>query len=71
MKITESSQDINAQTSIQVKETSNRWPKPPVEGLLLTVLPMLEYLTFYPSVQVKVVNTSPSINFGKIDRFLL
>ncbi|MGA2504245.1 MAG: glycosyltransferase family 4 protein [Anaerolineales bacterium] len=80
MKIPESSQSIKAQTLFQGKRLLFVGPKPPpIGGSPLTVQAMLEELTYYPSVQVRVVNTSPAtdvrkkmtgFNFEKIFRSL-
>jgi glycosyltransferase involved in cell wall biosynthesis len=81
MQITEPSQNIKAQTFPQVKRLLFVGPKPPpIGGSPLTVQAMLEELTLYPSVQVRVVNTSPAMdvrkkmtgfNFEKVRRSLL
>ena len=53
MQITESSQNIKAQTFLQVKRLLFVGPKPPpIGGSPLTVQAMLEELALYPSVQV-------------------
>jgi glycosyltransferase involved in cell wall biosynthesis len=81
MQITESSQSIKAQSSVQVKRLLFVGPKPPpTSGSSVTSQIMLEELALYPSVQVVVINTSPatdvrkkiaSFNFEKIMRSAL
>jgi glycosyltransferase involved in cell wall biosynthesis len=81
MQITESSQNVRAQTFIQPRKLLFVGPKPPpIGGSPLTVQAMLEELALYPSVQVAVINTSPAIdvrkkmtgfNFEKIKRTIL
>jgi glycosyltransferase involved in cell wall biosynthesis len=81
MNITESSQDNEVQKNPQAKKLLFVGPKPPpVGGSPLTVQAMLEELTFYPFIQVRVINTSPTtdvrkntegFNFEKIWRSLV
>jgi glycosyltransferase involved in cell wall biosynthesis len=80
MKIPASYQSSRAQTFPRIKRLLFVGPKPPpIGGSPLTVQAMLEELTFYPSVQVRVINTSPAtdvrkkmtgFNFEKISRSL-
>lgn len=80
MKQTETSKSKRVQPHPQVKRLLFVAPKPPpIGGSPLTVQAMLEELTFYPSVQVRVINTSPTtdvrkkmegFNFEKISRSL-
>ncbi len=66
MNNTETSQSKMVQTSPQVKRLLFVGPKPPpVGGSPLTVQAMLEELTFYPSIQVRVINTSPTTDVRK------
>jgi|CXWL01.1.fsa_nt_gi glycosyltransferase involved in cell wall biosynthesis len=81
MQITESKHNIKVQTSLQVKRLLFVGPKPPpIGGSPLTVQAMLEELAFYPSVRLKVINTSPAMdvrkkmtgfNFEKVKRSIL
>ena len=66
MQITKSRQGINAQSSIQVKRLLFVGPKPPpIGGSPLTVQAMLEELTAYSSVEVTLINTSPTRDISK------
>ncbi len=66
MKTTITSQSKKVQTSPYVKRFLFVGPKPPpVGGSPLTVQAMLEELTFYPSIQVRVINTSPTTDVRK------
>jgi glycosyltransferase involved in cell wall biosynthesis len=66
MKNTETSPSKRVQTSPQFKRLLFVAPKPPpIGGSPLTVQAMLEELTFYPSVQVRVINTSPATDVSK------
>jgi glycosyltransferase involved in cell wall biosynthesis len=81
MQIIQSRQRIKAQTFSQVKKLLFVGPKPPpIGGSPLTVQAMLAELDFYPSVQVRVINTSPAMdvrkkmtgfNFEKVKRSVL
>ena len=81
MQIIESKHSIKVQSSFQIKRLLFVGPKPPpIGGSPLTVQAMLEELAFYPSVQVTVINTSPSLdvrkkmtgfNFEKVKRSIL
>jgi glycosyltransferase involved in cell wall biosynthesis len=80
MKNSETSQSKRVQNSPVIKRLFLVAPKPPpIGGSPLTVQAMLDELTFYPSVQVRVINTSPAtdvskkmdgFNFEKINRSL-
>ncbi len=66
MKITKSIQVIKVQTNPKVQKFLFVGPKPPpVGGSPLTVQAMLEELAFYPSIQVRVINTSPATDVRK------
>lgn len=81
MQVTESTQSIKVPTTLQHKRLLFIGPKPPpIGGSPLTVQAMLEELTLYPSVQVRVINTSPAMdvrkkmtgfNFEKVRRSVL
>ena len=66
MQITESRQGIKAQSSVQVKRLLFIGPKPPpIGGSPLTVQAMLEELAAYTSIQVTLINTSPTRDISK------
>jgi glycosyltransferase involved in cell wall biosynthesis len=81
MQIIESAKGIKEHASIQVKRLLFVGPKPPpIGGSPLTVQAMLEELASYSSIQVAVINTSPTLdvrkkmtgfNFEKVKRSLL
>ncbi len=63
MITTKTSHSKRVQPNPQAKRLLFVAPKPPpIGGSPLTVQAMLEELAFYPSIQVRVINTSPSTN---------
>jgi glycosyltransferase involved in cell wall biosynthesis len=66
MQIAESNQNLITKTSIKTSRLLIVGPKPPpIGGSPLTVQAMIEELKHYPSVQVKVINTSPGMDVRK------
>ncbi len=81
MQLAQSHPRAQAQTSARAKRLLFVGPKPPpIGGSPLTVQAMLEELAFYPSVEVRLINTSPALdvrkkmtgfNFEKVKRSIL
>src|SRR5512141_944260 len=66
MQIIQTDQTQKTKTSIEVKTLLFVGPKPPpIGGSPLTVQAMLEELALYPSVQVILINTSPTLDVRK------
>lgn len=66
MQLAQSHSRAQAQTATRTKRLLFVGPKPPpIGGSPLTVQAMLDELAFYPSVEIRLINTSPALDVRK------